>query len=147
MAHLRKQIRDNITSTLTGLSTTGARVYQTRVYPVAANKLPGLAIYTENEEIETVTISPPRTQMRALTVTVEAYVKATTGYDNTIDQIALEVEEALTADITRGGLAKDTMILSFEADYSGEGDQPVGTGRISVRVDYSTLENDVETVA
>lgn len=147
MAHVRQQIRSNIISTLTGLTTTGSRVYQTRVYPIAANKLPGLAIYTDTEEIETVTISPPRTQMRALTVTVEAYVKATTGYDNTLDTIAKEVEEALAADLTRNGLAKDTLVTGFEADFAGDGDQPVATGRISVRVEYATLENDVETAA
>ena len=35
MAHLRKQIRDNVVTALTGLSTTGSRVYGSRVYPMA----------------------------------------------------------------------------------------------------------------
>jgi len=147
MAHVRKQIRDNIVTTITGLETTGSNVYRTRVYPLADAKLPGLAIFTDSEEIEPSTITPPRTQMRTLTVRIEAFVKGVSNFDDQLDTISEEVEEALAADITRGGLAQDTRITGFEADFSGEGDQPVGVGRISVSVDYVTIENDVGTAA
>jgi hypothetical protein len=147
MAHVRKQIRDNIVTTITGLATTGSNVYRTRVYPLADAKLPGLAIFTDSEEIEPSTITPPRTQMRTLTVRIEAFVKGVSNFDDQLDTISEEVEEALAADITRGGLAQDTRITGFEADFSGEGDQPVGVGRISVSVDYVTIENDVGTAA
>jgi hypothetical protein len=147
MAHVRKQIRDNIVTTLTGLTTTGSRVYKTRVYPLAQSKLPGLAIYTETEDIEIRTINPPRTQMRNLTVTVDAFVKGVSNFDDDLDTICQEVEEALAADITRGGLAKDTRVTGFEAEFSGDGDQPVANGRISVTVDYVTLENAVDSAA
>ena len=122
MAHIRKLIRDDITATLTGLTTTGSNIYQTRVYPLAENKLPGLAIYTSSESTEYATINPPRTQIRTLTVNVEIYVRGLTGYDNTLDQIALEIEEALYTDLTRGGYAKDTRVTGFEAEFSGDGD-------------------------
>ena len=145
MAHVRKQIRDNIVTTLTGLATTGSNVYRTRVYPLADNKLPGLAIYTDTEEIETVSITPPRTQMRALTVKVEAFVKSVSNFDDSLDTISEEIEQALAADVTRGGLAKDTTVTTFEAEFSGEGDQPVAVGRLTIRVDYATLENAVGT--
>lgn len=145
MAHVRKTIRDNITTTLTGLTTTGSNVYQTRFYPLAEAKLAGLCIYTNSESTETSTITVPRTQLRTLEVMVEAYVKGTTGIDDTLDTIAVEVEEALTTDITRGGNAKDTKVTAFEASYAGDGDQPVGVGRFTVEVLYATLENDIET--
>jgi hypothetical protein len=144
MAHVRKLIRDNVTTTLTGLTTTGANVYQTRVYPLAEDKLPGLAIYTGSESTEYGTINPPRTQIRTLTVHVELYVKGLADYDDDLDQIALEVEEALYTDLTRGGYAKDTRVTAFEADFSGEGDQPVAYATMTIEVDYMTLENDVE---
>lgn len=147
MAHVRKQIRDHIAVTVTGLATTGANVYKTRVYPLGDAKLPGLAIFTDNEEIEPATINPPRTQMRTLNVRIEAFVKGVSNFDDQLDTISQEVEEALAADITRGGLAQDTRITGFDADYSGEGDQPVGVARISVLVDYVTTENDVGTAA
>jgi len=147
MAHVRKQIRDNIVTTITGLTTTGSKVYRTRVYPLAEAKLPGLAVFTDSEEIEAATINPPRTQRRTLVVRIEAFVKGVSNFDDELDTISQEVEEALAADITRGGLAQDTRITGFDADYSGEGDQPVAVGRISVSVDYVTVENDVGTAA
>jgi hypothetical protein len=145
MAHVRKSIRDNVTTTLTGLATTGSNVYQTRFYPLAEAKLAGLCIYTNSEDVEYTTVSLPRTQMRSLEVMVEAYVKGTTNIDDTLDTIGVEISEALAADVTRGGYAKDTKVTRFEATYAGEGDQPVGVGSFTVEVLYATLENDIET--
>ena len=144
MAHVRKQIRDNIVTTLTGLATTGSNVYRTRVYPIEEGKLPALLIYADSESVQVATITPPRTQMRVLTVRVEAFVKGVSNYDNTLDTISEEVEEALSADVTRNSLAKDTRVTGFEAEFSGDGDQPVATGTITIEVDYATLENAVD---
>lgn len=144
MAHIRKLIRDNIETALTGLSTTDGRVYKTRVYPIAENRLPGLAIYTREESIEYATITKPRTQMRSLVVSVEIYVKGQADYDDELDQIASEIEVALYSDPTRGGYAKDTMVTSFDCDFSGDGDQPVARATMQISVDYVTLENNPE---
>ena len=145
MAHVRKLIRDNVTTTLTGLATTGSNVYQTRVYPLAEDKLPGLAIYTTEESTTFGSINPPRTQSRMLRFNIEIYVRALANYEDTLDQICLEIEEALSADLTRGGYAKDTQVINFSSDFSGDGDEPVGYGTLEVSVDYATVENDLET--
>lgn len=144
MAHIRKLIRDNIETALTGLATTNGRVYRTRVYPIAEDRLPGLAIYTREESTDYATITRPRTQMRNLVVSVEIYVKGQSDYDDELDQIALEVEEALYTDLTRGGYAKDTQVISFDCDFSGDGDQPVARATMQISVDYVTLENNPE---
>lgn len=145
MAHMRTQIRDAVITACTGLTTTGTKVFNHRIYPLGSNKLPGLCIYTQEESTIYQSISPPRSVMRTLTVVVESYVKATTDYDDTIDQIALEVEEALVADVTFGGLAKDTKILGFTSEVSGDGEQPACVGIMQVQVTYCTAENDPET--
>ena len=145
MSHVRKQIRDDIVTTVTGLTTTGSKVYQSRVYPISAGSLPALTVYTKSESSVYQTIGYPRTVERTMTVVVEAYCQGTTGYDNTLDQIAVEVEEAITADVTRGNLAKDTRVIDFESEYSGDPDQPVASATITIEVDYVTLENDSET--
>ncbi len=145
MSHVRKQIRDAVVTALTGLSTTASRVYKSRIYPLESGKLPGLAIYTKSEEIQNNTIGKPRTQVRILEVMVEAYVMANTAFDDTIDAISLEVEEALYANATLGGKAKELDIVSFESDFSGEGEKVVGVGRFTVQVTYTTKENDIET--
>lgn len=147
MAHVRKSIRDAITTALTGLTTTGANVYQTRVYPLAENKLPGLAIYTSTEETEYASLTIPRTLIRNATVTVEAYVKGVSGYDDTLDTICKEVELAISADVTLGGLAKDTQITGFTADFNGESEQPVALGVIEIVVNYVTIEDNPEVSA
>lgn len=144
MAHIRKLIRDNIETTLTGLETTGGRVYKTRVYPIAEDRLPGIAIYTRSESSEYSSITPPRAIVRELTVSVEIYVKAQTDYDDELDQIASEIEAALYTDITRGGYAKDTMVASLDADFSGDGDQPVARATMQIDVTYATLEGNSE---
>jgi hypothetical protein len=147
MAHVRKNIRDNITTTLTGLTTTGSNVFQTRLFPLGEAKLPALCIYTKNEGSDYATMTTPRTQIRSLEVIVEAYVKGTSAIDDTLDTIAVEVEEALYTDLTRGGYAKDTQVTEFEADYTADGEQSVGMGRFTIAITYATVENDIETAA
>lgn len=147
MAHLRNQIRDAVVSRLTGLSTTGSNVFRSRIYPLENNKLPGLCIFTKSEATTFDTLTRPRSISRVLEIGVEAYVKATSNYDNTLDTIAVEVEEAIASDVTFSNLAKDTQVTSFDADFSGDGEQPVAIGRFTIEVNYRTLENDVETAA
>lgn len=136
----RTSIRDDVVTALTGLSTTGSNVFRSRVYPIAEAKLPGICIYTATDDAEYGTLTPPRTVMHTLTLTVEAYVKANTNYDETLDTIQDEVETALYADLTRGGFAKDTRITSFTANFSDEGDQPIAYGEITVEIDYTDTE-------
>jgi len=147
MAHVRKQIRDAIVTATTGLTTTGSNVFRSRIYPLEQTKLPGLCIFTRSETVEFDTLTMARSINRVLDVMIEAYVSATANYDNTLDQIAVEVEEALAADVTLGGLSKDLQVTAFEADFSGDGEQPVAIGRFTVTVQYRTSETDVETAA
>jgi hypothetical protein len=134
-------------TTLTGLTTTGSNIFRSRIFPLEETNLPALCIYTKSETSEYDTIGLPRSVNRVLDVAVEAYVKGVSNYDNTLDTIAVEMEEAIAADITLGGLAKDAQITAFEADFAGDGEQPVAVGRFTVTVEYRTVENDVETAA
>ena len=145
MAHVRKNIRDSVVTAVTGLTTTGTNVYRTRVYPLASGKLPGLAVYTSSESSINETVTIPRTKSRTLELVVEGYVSGTANLDNTLDTIAVEVEEALVADVTRGGLAKDTQLISTETELIGEGEKVAGLIRLTFEIMYSTRENDVET--
>jgi len=145
MAHVRKQIRDNIQTTLTGLTTTGTNVFTSRVYPIQSAAMPGLCIYTSSETVEAQTIKPPRGLIRSLEVSVEAYVENTNA-DDVLDTISAQIEAAMTTDLMRGGLAKDTRLIGFEADFAGEGERPLFVGRFSYEILYSTTETDAETV-
>jgi len=107
--------------------------------------MPGLCIYTSSETIEAQTIKPPRGLIRSLEVSVEAYVENASA-DDTLDTICAEVEAAMTTDLTRGGYAKDTRLVSFEAEFAGEGEKPVVVGRLLFEILYSTSEADAESV-
>lgn len=83
--------------------------------------------------------------VRVVEVVVEGYAQAKTGLDDTLDQINVEVEEAIAADSTLNGLAKDIKLVSVEVDYGADGEQPVGTIRMVFEATYVTLETDAET--
>lgn len=140
MTHIRQSIRDNIVTTVTNLVTTGTRVYKSRLYPIDRAKLPGLCVYTKSESSECLTMGPNRTIGHTLRVNIEIYVAALLNYDDALDGIAAQIEIALLTDRTRGGKAKDTKIVGFDANFSGEGETPVATGVIEVEVTYHTKE-------
>ena len=114
MAHKRQQIRERVATTLTGLSTTGSNVFQSRVYPIENTKLPCLLIYTREETSEPLTTNPPRAIEKILSLVVEAYVKANANYDDTIDTITEEVEEALYGDRLINNLALDSFLVNTD---------------------------------
>lgn len=143
MAHVRKQIRDALATAVTGLATTGANVYTSRVYPISSASLPALLVYTKEETSEYLTLTQPRTIDRTLSAVIEIYVQGNTTYDDTIDSIAAEIETALD-DVTLSGIAKDLTITSFSSDFSGDPDQPVGTAILSIDVEYVTIEGNPE---
>ena len=47
--HIRQQIRERVGTTLTGLSTTGSNVFQSRVFNLEESNLPAIIIYTKSE--------------------------------------------------------------------------------------------------
>ena len=62
---------------------------------MAAANLPELCVYAKSEEVEPTTITCPRTHSRTLTLSVEGFVVANSGLDNTLDAISLKGEEGL----------------------------------------------------
>jgi len=145
MAHVRKTIREYFGTQLTGLTTTGSNVFESRVYPMQAGKLPAILIYTTTESSEEVAFSSRRVQNRVLSVEVQGFVRAISNFDDTLDLIAKEVEVAILDDPSLGGLAINTELTNTQADYSGEGEQPVGTIRLTFDVQYRTETGQPET--
>ena len=144
MAHLRQQIRERVATTLTGLTTTGSNVFQSRVYPIENTKLPCLLIYTREESSEPLDMSPPRTIEKRLSLVVEGYVKANSNYDDTIDTITKEVEVAIYGDRLINNLAKDSFLVSTEIDFNGEGDNPLAIVVMTFEIPYHHTEGTLE---
>ena len=139
--HVRQQIREKIGTTLTGLTTTGSNVFESRVYPLENANLPALIIYTKEESSEPIVIGTQRLMSRELSVVVEGYAKATSNFDDSIDTISKEVEAAIAADRTLDGLAKDTYLESTEIEFNSEGEKPLGYVSLTFLTNYYVKEN------
>lgn len=103
MTHPRKTIRASAITALTGLATTGANVFESKVYPLVDGDLPALRVYTRSDsfgtlEREYTSVSASWAgYARQVELVVEAVVKSATTPDATIDTICEEVEAALEA--------------------------------------------------
>lgn len=147
MTHARTQIRNAVTSALTGLSQTGSNVFESHVYPIGEDQLPGLTIYTVNESSELLSRTSSGTKVKRLVdLAVTAYVKEKSGYDETVDSIMVEVEEALQGDSALQNLVKFVYPRELSIDFTGEGDIPVAIAAQTFTLEYHTLIDDVETV-
>lgn len=140
--HIRQKIRNNLKTLLTGLTDTADRVYMNRVYPL--DKQNGILIFTNSEDTQYLTMGNPRSQERTYSVKIEIFVKGITNYDGKIDDISVEIEEAIANNRTLSGIASDTMITGFSSEFGAEGDVPVGVGTLTLMVKYLTTENSIE---
>ena len=119
MAHLRQSIRERVAADVTSLVTTGANVFQSRIFPVEDSKLPCLLVYTTSEDSEVTEMASPRPMTRILNVVVQGVVGAAQP-DDTLDLISKEVEVALAADVKINSLANNSFLSSTEikAEFS-----------------------------
>lgn len=140
--HVRRQIREAVATAVTGLATTGARVYQSRVYPLESGNLPGLLIRTYSESSKAETIHAPKLLQRLLLLEVIGIAKYVSDLDDVLDQICKEVETALAPPVgALGALAKDITLRSTDIAVDGDGDRPTGRARMIFEVEYYTADN------
>lgn len=136
--HVRKQIRKAAIAALQNLATTGSRVFESRVYPLAKAKLPGLCIYTPAEASGRE--ESPTESMRDLTLMVHGLAAISDKLEDELDGIALEVEIALDNEGELAGLAKiyhgiQTTVTVLEGD---DVDQPYGAIDLEFLYTYRT---------
>ena len=110
--HLHKQIRGAVVTKLTGLTTSGSRIYANRLMPLPDVLSPTLLVTLDEETAATITMTPTPIYERELRLSVMAVAKAVTALDDTLDLMSKEVEIALAAGITVGA-------RTLEVYYSG----------------------------
>jgi hypothetical protein len=144
--HVRQQIRERVALTLTGLTTTGSNVFQSRVYPVQKSELPCLCIYSTDESSRIAELgNSDRMISRNLTIRIDGIAVATSNLDDTLDTISLEVETAMANDLNINNLAVDSALSSTRIDLNGDGEQPVGVVSMLYNITYFNRENDPDT--
>lgn len=146
MTHARTQIRTAAAAALTGLATAGARVFKSRLRPVDDDELPCLLVYCDDERgIEKTTAGNPGRLSRPLELIVKGLVKKTTALDDELDKIAKEVEVAIAANITLGGLVREGVWLrEIGVTMNEETEKPCGEIILVFSVTYSTNSNAPE---
>ena len=137
MSHVRRQIREAAATALTGLATTGARVFQSRLRPLRDADLPCLLVNTDDEEIDTLTIGSHPTQERQLALKVRAVAKDASDLDDTLDQMLFEIETTLEG-TTLGGIAKGIVLTGIAIEMNDEMDKPVGVATATYQITYYT---------
>lgn len=143
MPHLRTQIRNAISTLLTGLATTGSRVEIGRTRPLAAGHQPTLLIYTVEESSGREFDGNPGTLGRTAQVFIDGRVSAAAPPDDLLDQIAFEVEAVMRENPTIGGLAFDSVLSSTLTHVEAEGTAHKGAIRLEYRVRYFVAADNV----
>jgi hypothetical protein len=147
MAHVRTQVRDAAVAALTGLPTTGASVFKSRVYPVQERELPCLLVYMQGDFAEGQTLDVPEYQRRTAELRVEGLALAGADMEETLNEIAVEVEEVLA-----DGLIVDGKLLAFS--YAGadtelrgpEGSKEMGAIVMRFATDLLTLASEPDAL-
>ncbi len=142
MAHARKQIRDAAVAQLTGLVTTGANVFPGQVYDVDPAFLPCLLIYTRHERVGYESEQHPRDQRRKLTLEIRGRAPVTSLLEDTLDQIATEVEIAMDKSVDLGGLVSDLVLTDTSLSVDLISVPPHGDATLTYEVTYSTMESE-----
>jgi hypothetical protein len=145
MAHLRKSIRDAVVTILTGLTTTGARVYPSRLYPYDPAEAggPGLMVYTVSESSEL----EGRTLTRELDLVIEVVAQVNDTLDDTLDTIAVEIETAMGTDPRLGFTGPvDSWLKSTQFAFRKDGEKETGGLVMTYGVYYRTTQANPEAL-
>ena len=139
MSHVRAQIRTAVSAVLDDITT----VYASRVYPLEADELPVILVYTNAEQIESQAFN---TLDRVLELVVEIVAKSGDALDDELDDLLARCETAIAANPDLDGLAVEAIPVTIDVSVSTEGAQPVGRARLTYSVLYRTSSTDPQNV-
>lgn len=140
MSHAHTLIRNAAVTALNGLTTSGARVYANRMYPMDAASLPGLRVFLNDESVEVITVHGPTTQDRTVQLVVECCASDNATLDATCDTMQLEVETAMAAGFSVDGKTLTPELRGSRYDFEAASTN-VGVKRLVYEVEFFTLAN------
>ena len=138
-APVRKQIRDAVAAALTGLTTSGTHVFENRTIELQDTDLPGLRIYTSEEDVSTLSVGVARRREHKLVLKVEACSKKSSGMDDELDAMVGEVLIAIDANQGAGG-ARYIEPRRIEIEMQGEAEKEIGVASMSFEVLFYTAQ-------
>lgn len=129
--HIRQQLREAVALAVTGLTTTGVNVHQARIDDLQPSELPALLVSTRTESSELTSASAPMIYQSVVDVLIEGVAAADEDLDDTLDEIALEVEVELADSVTVSG--KGVLLLYQGCDINFDGASELAVGSIALR--------------
>lgn len=145
MKHVRQQVREAFDVALRGLPTTGGNCYLMRTYPLKESRLPALLIYTPSETVNDISLGD-HCQERVIGVAIEAHARGA-AFDDILDRIAVEVEQAVFNDAGLKALTFETELTETRLDLSsGQDDRRGGILVMSYRVTCMVKAGNPTTV-
>ena len=147
MPHVLAQVRSAAVAVLTGLTTTGPRVYVQEPYPWTAAQVPGL-IVTTSAQPTVLSLDVPAELDWPVEIDVECVTRGLGDLVTQLDLIATEVQVALCGLITLGGKPVSVVPTALAPpQFSGDGDQPVARRTLSfVLQSLQTAANAPDTL-
>jgi len=140
MSHCAIQIRDAIVALVTGLTTTGTRVFKSPIYPLAANALPGIVVMLGPETLRSIEL--PRIYERKRSIDVIPCAQDNADLDGALAQSGVEIEGVLgMAD----GPWKTLVLTSIDPNLDTSGAEPVGQLRMRYEAMYYTRDGSPST--
>ena len=141
MATKRETILAAIRTALTGTTGVSARIYRSRVEPLARQESPAIVVEPVNDTAEQTTSLPMLDW--SLTVRVAVIVRGAIP-DQLADPIVEDMHSKIMADLTLGGVAMDIRPVSVNFELV-EADQPAGVISCDYLIRYRTQNANLTT--
>ena len=151
--HVAKQCLDAVVTACTGLTTTGSNVFRSRVHTMTEAQLPALLIYAQEDVMEEEFVGMQTDGNKGLhyviSISIDAVEKdaSETTAENNLFTIRKEVQNAMEADLTLGGKAKDLWLAEANIeDRTGSGDSPILSCNMLWQIRYRIKQGASQTV-
>jgi hypothetical protein len=136
MTHKRTDIRSAVVTLLTNATSVGANVFKNRSVPLWDIPLPCILVYGKQEQAEALSHLPTPT-VRKLELAIDIRAEATQTLDDTLDNLAAEVEAVMNANESLSGNVQSLNLQSTEIDIGTVNEKPVGAVRLTYEVIYA----------
>lgn len=135
--HKRQLIREAVKEMLLNETDAGEKVYSNRVTAYWREEVPCISVFTTEETAAPRDITN-RKYTRKLNLTIEIRTEASDNLDDSLDSLALKVEQLIDADLTLKNTAHNVVMTGTDIGFAGEGSKPVGLLNLVYEVTYLT---------
>lgn len=134
MTHYLTTVRQAIVTAVTGLTTTGSRVFEDQPHTLQEDQVPALVVSAWSPNVGYASMDTVTLQVD-VDIGIECVVKGTSGLQALLDTMAKEVQVALSAVSSIGSRAVRVAPVSFDRPYFDlTTDQPVARRLLLYRI-------------